>query len=60
MSPIFEYACLSCGAQAELRRPMNERDEPPSCECGEAMQRILSAPNVPASGTYSYRERGKR
>jgi putative FmdB family regulatory protein len=47
--PIYATRCQSCGADDTIYRTVAERDRDiPTCECGGAMQRVVSAPYVAA------------
>ncbi len=39
--PIYEYRC-KCGNEREVRLPLEEYDQPQTCECGEAMRHKIS------------------
>ncbi len=42
--PIYDYRCTHCGEFRKIR-PMSESRSPQPCpDCGEASQRLLSAP----------------
>lgn len=43
--PLYDVKCQACGKQAEIFRSLNEYEDLPEC-CGQAMQRIISAPMV--------------
>ena len=41
--PIYEYRCLKCGAEFELKRSYSQFDEPAPCpECGSDSERLVS------------------
>jgi putative FmdB family regulatory protein len=45
---IYEYRCVKCDHEFEVRRPMSRADEPTTCpQCGEVGRRL---PSVFASG----------
>jgi putative FmdB family regulatory protein len=56
--PSYVFRCDECDRTVEMRLPMEH--EPPVCYTCETpglsrqMRRVFSAPNVPASGTYSF------
>ncbi len=45
--PIYEYRCLKCGNPREIILPVDERNNPQDCICGEIMTRIISLPQPP-------------
>ena len=54
MTPIFEYACTR-GHNVEVIRKYEDRDEPVACtQCGEPMDRQMSAHHRQPDGIYSY------
>lgn len=57
--PLYAYNCPACGTSFERIRPIKAATIPAFCECGAEAERVLTAPNVPASGTYSYGKRSK-
>ena len=44
--PMYEYRCGECGNRWTLLRRMIDRNEAPCCECGETMERMISAPTM--------------
>jgi putative FmdB family regulatory protein len=42
--PIYEYACLDCGAQFDALRSMREADQPIACQACESdhVSRMIS------------------
>lgn len=38
----YEYFCKICGESLDLKRAVEDRDEPVSCSCGNEMLRKLS------------------
>jgi putative FmdB family regulatory protein len=47
--PIYATKCQSCGRDDAVYRSVAERDKDiPACECGGAVQRVVSAPYVAA------------
>ena len=41
--PIYEYRCLSCGLEFQLRRSIAELDLLPDCkDCGKTSKRLVS------------------
>lgn len=50
--PTYEYAH---GEHRTTRfRPMSQRHDPVTCDCGEPMALIISGAHVPIDGVYSY------
>ena len=45
MPPLYEYGCPQCGV-FERYLPVEEYDQPQTCDCGEQARRILSLPTV--------------
>lgn len=59
--PTYDMRCTSCEAVQTLRMSMAQRDKLGAWKCplcGEPMEQVISAPHVPASGTYSFNARG--
>jgi putative FmdB family regulatory protein len=55
--PIYEYAC-PCGEKAERLENATRKPKPLWCPaCGTPMQRVISAPNVPSDGRYSFNDK---
>lgn len=60
--PLYNTKCRSCGATASVFRKIAEMDNLPPCdECGNTVERVLSAPAIvtefqpyvsPATGAY--------
>lgn len=50
--PVYEYKCPNCGCEESASRPIDQRDRlAPWClNCGETMERRLSAPAVNMNG----------
>jgi putative FmdB family regulatory protein len=47
--PIYATKCRSCGRDDAVYRSVAERDKDiPACDCGGAVQRVVSAPYVAA------------
>jgi len=44
---IYEYRCPKCEYPIEIVLPIDERDNPQICLCGEVMMRIMSIPRPP-------------
>ena len=42
--PMYEYKCRECEWRIILLRRMADRDIKPCCQCGESMERLISAP----------------
>jgi len=40
--PIYEYTC-KCGTEREFNLPFSKADQAQVCECGEVMQKKISA-----------------
>ncbi|KKL47268.1 hypothetical protein LCGC14_2337230 [marine sediment metagenome] len=40
--PIYEYQC-ECKKEKEIKLSFKDADQPQVCECGEVMQRLISA-----------------
>lgn len=51
--PLYEFRCTQGHAEERLRRYEN-RDEPLTCVCGLAMQRVFSRAHCAPDGVYSY------
>ncbi len=41
--PLYQFRCPDCRSETELVLPMNERDNPPRCQCGGTPQRQVTA-----------------
>ena len=41
--PTYVYRCPA-GHDAELRRPADNRDDPATCACGQALKRLITMP----------------
>jgi putative FmdB family regulatory protein len=44
--PLFEYECSDCHAHKDEFRTVAERNNPPACECGAMMKKIISGYRV--------------
>lgn len=46
---IYEYRCPQ-GHARDLQRKVSERDDPVTCDCGQAMKRAVSVSNFALKG----------
>lgn len=53
--PVYTYVCKSCDATTELRRYVDERDDPVLCVCEYRMTRTINANPVHFKGTGFYK-----
>lgn len=51
--PLYEFRCADGHAQDKIRS-YAIRDEPATCACGLAMQRVFARSHCPPDGVYSY------
>ena len=49
--PLYSTRCPCCESTGTIFRKIAEMDNLPLCECGEIVQRVLSAPRVQVSFT---------
>lgn len=47
---IYVYQCTSCEKHVEHLLKMAERDNPPPCDCGATLRRIITPPAVVLDG----------
>lgn len=44
--PLYEYECRDCGAHKDEFRSVIERNNAPTCDCGNAMAKIIAGYRV--------------
>lgn len=47
---IYEFRCQDCGREESLDLPLNERHNPPPCDCGGSRIRIYRPPTIRFKG----------
>lgn len=48
--PTYEYKCLQCDKSINLKREIDDRDEPVKCSCGNLCKRLYFSTNVVFKG----------
>lgn len=52
--PIYAFHCPTCGAEEDVFRKVDQRDDAPLC-CDAAMKREISAPMVSVPASFEYK-----
>lgn len=50
---LYQFYCFSCDRESEANVPMNLRDEPQKCECGNTKHRKINFRGVVYSATHN-------
>lgn len=48
--PIYVYECSACASRVEHMQKMADRDNPPACDCGGSLRRVITPPVVVLDG----------
>lgn len=40
--PLYDYHCATCDRRAEEFRSVSNRNDAPTCKCGQLMRKVLS------------------
>ncbi len=50
---LYQFYCFGCDSEKEINVPIDLRDEPRKCKCGNYLHRKISFKGVVYSGTHN-------
>lgn len=50
---LYQFYCFACDREQEINLPIEARDKPQECNCGNALQRKLKFKGVVYAGTHN-------